>query len=93
MLSQELRQKLMTILRKDPKEAVRAIEAEPQILDILLRSDEQVENERNEKIKYINMTNQMQQRLEEEAKKLKTTQGLLIGAGVLFFLSLLEDSS
>lgn len=91
MLTKELRDKLIRSFKENPKEAIRTIEKEPQILDILLQSDKQVENEIQEKIKYVNMNTQMQAKLEEEAKKLKTTQGVLIGAGLLFFLSLLED--
>ncbi len=91
MLSKELREKLILAMKKDPKEAVKEIEKDPRILDILLNSDREAEMEKNERIKYVNMTYEIQNRLSEEAKKLKTTQGLLIGAGVLLLLSLLDE--
>lgn len=90
MLSKELREKLIQAMKKDPKEALKEIEKDPRILDILLNSDREAETEKNERIKYVNMTYEMQNRLSEEAKKLNTTQGLLIGAGILLLLSLLD---
>ncbi|MBI5391414.1 hypothetical protein HZB00_00260 [Candidatus Woesearchaeota archaeon] len=90
MLSKELREKLIQAMKKDPKEALKEIEKDPRILEFLLNRDQEAEMERNEKIKYVNMTYEMQNKLAEEAKKLNTTQGLLIGAGILLILSLLD---
>lgn len=90
MLTQELRNKLIETIKRDPKEAIKIIENEPGILTLLLRSNEETEQERNEKIKYINMSLQMERQLQEEARKLNTTQGLLIGAGILLLISLLD---
>jgi len=89
MLSDNLRDKLREAM-KDPKEAAKIIEKEPQILELLLKSDEEVGKERREKIKYVNMTNQMNQQLQEKAQQLKTTQGTLIGAGILLLFALLD---
>lgn len=83
MLSEDLRKKLRQSIKKNPKEAAKLIEKEPQILEALLNNDEQI-------IKYINMNSQMQTQLEEKAKELKTTQGVLIGAALLWFLYLLD---
>ncbi|MCD6477196.1 MAG: hypothetical protein J7K26_03515 [Candidatus Aenigmarchaeota archaeon] len=91
MLSDDLRQKLIQNIRKDPREAIKILEKEPQILEMLLNTEKEVEREKHEKIKYVNMTMQMQKQLQEKAKQLKTTQGLLIGAGVLLLLSLLDE--
>ena len=90
MLSKELREKLIESMKRDPKEAMKEIEKDPRILEFLLNSDKEAEKEKSEKIKYVNMTYQMQNKLAEEAKKLNTTQGLLIGAGILLLLSLLD---
>jgi murein L,D-transpeptidase YcbB/YkuD len=84
MLSDDLRDKLRRKLSQDPKEAVKEIENNPQILNFLLDSEEQ-------KIKYIKMNQELQTRLQDQANRLNVTQGLLIGAGLLFFLSLLDD--
>lgn len=103
MLSKELREKLIELMKKVPKEAIKEIEKDPKILEILLNNDlrlenekeryaKQLETEKREKIKYINMTYDMQVRLEEKARQLRTTQGLLIGAGILLLLSLLDDN-
>jgi len=90
MLTQDLRNKLVHAIKTDPKEAIKFIEKDPRILELLLNNDRELEQEKNEKIKYVNITHQMQSQLQEEAKKLNTTQGLLIGAGVLLLLTLLE---
>ena len=91
MLTKELREKLIELMKNKPKEAIKEIEKEPQILKILLNSDNEAENERKEKLKYVNMTSQMQTQLEQKSKDLKTTQGILIGAGILLILSLLDN--
>ena len=91
MLSQELRKKLKEEIKKDPKKALKMIEKEPQILQILLNSEEKAEETYKEKIKYVNMNSQMQAQLEEKAKQLKITQGILIGGALLWFLSLLDE--
>ena len=90
MLTEELRTKLVQTIKDDPREAIKLIKKEPKILDLLLNSENQLAQERQEKIKYINMTQQMNLQLQQEAKKLKKTQGILIGAGLLLLLSLLE---
>ncbi len=69
---------------KDPKEAVKEIEKDPQLLNILLDAE-------SEKTKYIKMNDDLQKRLQQQADKLNVTQGLLIGAGLLLLLSLLDD--
>ncbi|MDG7049953.1 MAG: hypothetical protein JRZ94_01980 [Nitrososphaerota archaeon] len=84
MLSDEFRDKLMRKLAQTPKEAVKEIENNPQILKILLDSE-------SEKIKYIKMNEELQTRLKQQSEKLNVTQGWLIGAGLLLFLSLLSD--
>lgn len=85
-----IQKKLMQIMKDDPKEAIKIIENEPKLLEILLTSEDQLEKEKSEKIKYINMTRGMEIQLQEAAKKLKTTQGLLIGAGIFWLLSNLK---
>ena len=70
---------------------MKEIEKDPGILKLLLNSDREAEIERTEKIKYVNMTYDMQNRLSQESKKLKVTQGLLIGAGILLLLALLDE--
>lgn len=90
MLSKELRDKLIEKMKENPKEAIKTIEKEPFILDWLLKSDQEVEKERAEKIRYVNMTMSMQRQLQEKAKELNVTQGILIGAGLLLLLSLLD---
>lgn len=84
MLSEEFREKLMKNLIQNPKEAVKEIEKDPQILKMLLDSE-------GEKIKYIKMNEELQTKLQEQARKMNVTQGWLIGAGLLLFLSLLDS--
>lgn len=84
MLSEEIREKLIKKLIQSPKEAVREIEKDPQILKMLLDSE-------GEKIKYIKMNEELQTKLQDQARKMNVTQGWLIGAGLLLFLSLLDD--
>lgn len=91
MLSDELVKKLTEAMKKEPKEAVKEIEHNPKILELLLNSSKEAELEKNEKVRYINMNAQMQQQLQKKSEELKTTQGLLIGAGILLLLSLLEN--
>lgn len=95
VLSQELRKKLVKLIKENPKKAIKELEKDPRILDILLNSDVELkktqEETKNEKIKYVNMTAHMQHQLKEQAEKLRISQGLLIGAGILLLLSLLED--
>lgn len=90
MLSEEFRKKLMEKLKKNPEELIEELKKEPKILGILLSSDKKAEEERKEKVKYVNMNMQMERQLREQAKKLNTTQGLLIGAGLLWLLSQLD---
>lgn len=89
-MTENLRKDLRKMIVEDPKTAIKTIEKEPNILEMLLNADEEADRERREKIKYVNMTMQMDQQLREKAKQLKTTQGVLIGAGILLLLSLLE---
>ena len=95
MLTEEFRGRLMQMIRENPKEAIKELEKNPRILDVLLNSHDELKKKqeeiRNEHIKYVNMTRHMQAQLKEQAEKLNTTQGLLIGAGVLILLSLLEN--
>ncbi len=84
MLSLEFREKLMKMLRERPKEAVKQIEKDPQILKMLLDSE-------SEKTKYIKMNDELQKRLEQKADQLNVTQGWLLGAGLLLFLSLMDE--
>ncbi len=84
MLTDDFREKLKRKLTQDPKEAVKEIEKNPQILNILLDSD-------GEKVKYIKMNQELQTKLTQQSQKLNVTQGWLIGAGLLLFLSLLDD--
>ena len=84
MLSDDFRNKLRKQLSQNPKEAVKEIEKNPQILNFLLDSE-------GDKTKYIKMNQELQTRLQEQATKLNVTQGLLIGAGLLLLISLLDD--
>lgn len=94
MLREDLRNKLKSKLLKNPKEAVKMIEEDPAIVKLLLEEIETKENEqRIEKVRYMNITRSMDQQLRETAERMKTTQGFLIGAGVLIFLMLLGDSN
>jgi len=83
MLNKILINSLREKLRENPKDAVKVLEEDPQILRALLDAE-------SETIKYINMSNQMEQQLRETAQRLKTTQGVVIGVGILFLLMLLD---
>jgi hypothetical protein len=91
MISDELREKLLNAMKKDPEEVKKEIEHNPQILEFLINTSKEAELEKNEKIRYINMNQEMQRQLEQKSKELKITQGVLIGAGILFLLSLLDN--
>jgi hypothetical protein len=93
MLTEELREKLMNLLRENPTEALKEIEKDPKILEILLSSDKSTKDSEEKVVKYINMNNQMQSQLAEQAQRLNTTQGLLIGTGLMLLLSLINDSN
>lgn len=84
MLSDDIREDLRKKLIKNPKQAVKDIEKDPQILKMLLDSE-------SEKIKYIKMNEELQTRLQQKAHDLNVTQGWLLGAGLLLFLSLMDD--
>ena len=84
MLREDLIDKMREELVKDPKKAVKIIEEDPKILEALLNSEK-------ERVKYVNMSFQMEQQLRDMAEKLKTTQGALLGAGLLFLLLLLKE--
>lgn len=84
MLTDDFRQKLRQQLVNQPKQAVKEIEKNPQILKFLLDSEEQ-------KIKYIKMNQELEDRLQNQSQRLNVTQGWLIGAGLLLLLSLLDD--
>ena len=79
-------------MKENPNKAAKEIADNPKILEILLSSDDQLEHERNEKIKYINMSQEMQRQLQEISNRLKISQGALIGAGVLFILSQFDNN-
>jgi hypothetical protein len=93
MLTDELRKKLIKLMQENPQEAMKELQKDPKLLEILLNNDSELKKTKeelnNERIKYVNMTSDMQVQLRQKAADLKTTQGLLIGAGVLFLLSLL----
>ncbi len=91
MDSNEFISQLLEKLKTRPKEVAKEIENNPQILEFLINSSKQAELEKNEKIRYINMNQEMQIQLEQKSKDLKVTQGVLIGAGILFILSLLDN--
>lgn len=95
MLTQDLRNKMMDMIRKNPLAAIKELEKNPELLKLLLNNDNKLQETeealKNERIKYVNMTNQMQAQLVEQAEKLRTTQGLLIGAGLLFLLAHLDQ--
>ena len=84
MLSDDFREKMIRKLTQDPKGAVKEIEKNPQILKLLLDSE-------GEKVKYIKMNEELQTKLQQQAQKLNVTQGWLIGAGLLLFISLLDE--
>ena len=84
MLSDDIRENLRKKLIKDPRQAVKEIQKDPQILKILLDSE-------SEKIKYIKMNEDLQNRLQDKARQLNVTQGWLLGAGLLLFLSLMDE--
>ena len=84
MLTDNFRKKLRQQLVNQPKQAVKEIERNPQILKFLLDSEEQ-------KIKYIKMNQELENRLQNQADRLNVTQGWLIGAGLLLLLGLLDD--
>jgi hypothetical protein len=92
MLSEELSKKLKELILKDPKLALDEIGKNPQILKALLNSQDEATNERKDKLKYVNMNQQMQIQLEQKSKELNTTQGVLIGAGIFILLALLSKS-
>lgn len=92
MLTEELTKKLKELILKDPKTALAEIGKNPQILKALLDSQDNIEKEKREKLKYVNMNQQMQFQLEQKSKELKTTQGVLIGAGIFLLLALLGNS-
>jgi hypothetical protein len=100
MLTKELREKLVKMMKNNPQAAIKELERDPQLLELLLNSQDELERakeeatrERAERIKYVNMTGAMEQQLREQAARLNTTQGLLLGAGLLFLLSNLEEQS
>ncbi len=68
----------------NPTNAVKSIEENPKLLESLLQSDE-------DKVKYVKLSNKMDMQLREQAEKLKTTQGALLGLGLMFLLMLLVD--
>lgn len=89
-LTEEIRNKLLEKAEKDPSAAIEEIKKDPNILKLLLNSDKQAEQEKNEKIRYVNMTYDMQRQLDQRAQELNTTKGLLIGAAIFVFLAALS---
>lgn len=96
MLSEELRIKLAQMMKDNPQEAIKEIQNDPKLLEILLNNDNELHKTKqelnNERTKYVNMTSSMQQDLREKSAQLKVSQGLLIGAGVLLLLKLLDEN-
>lgn len=97
MLTKEFRDKLVKLVKNDIKTAIKELELNPKLLELLLSDQDELErakaeiaHERSERIKYINMTAEMERQLREQATRLQTTQGLLIGAGVFMLLQHLE---
>ncbi len=94
MLIQELRDKLINLMKEHPQKAIEELQKDPRLVDILLNNDNELKKTKeqlhNERIKYVNMTSQMQLELKQRSVELKISQGLLIGAGVLLLLSLLK---
>jgi hypothetical protein len=92
MLTEELTKRLRELIIKNPTEAINEIGRNPQIIKALLDSQNEVESERRDKLKYVNMNQQMQIQLEQKSKELNMTQGVLIGAGIFLLLALLSKS-
>ena len=94
MLAEELRQRMTTLIKEHPEEAIKEFESNPDIMNLVL-SDQQSRQDaaraRAENVKYVKMNSELQQQLEEKARSLKVTQGVLIGFGVLFLLSQLDN--
>ena len=95
MLTDNLRTNLIDLMKTNPQEAIKEFQKDPKLFEILLSQNTELnktkEQLNNDRIKYINMTSAMQNNLKEQAEKLKTTQGLLIGVGLLWFLNRLSD--
>ena len=95
MLSDELRNKFAQMMKENPQGAINELQKDPKLLEILLNSDNELNKTKqeinNERTKYVNMTSTMQQELKEKSAQLKISQGLLIGAGVLLLLKLLDE--
>jgi len=97
MLTEEFRTSLINLLKEKPQEAIDELRRNPKLLDILLQSEgeltsakKQIDTEKAEKIKYVNLTTQRENQLKEIAQKLKTTQGALIGLGIILLLAYLD---
>jgi hypothetical protein len=94
MLTEELRNKLIELMKTDPQAAIEELKKDPKLLEILLSADQELKKTQEqlytEKIKYVNMTTATQNDLQKKAQELKTTQGLLIGAGIVLILALLS---
>lgn len=97
MFSEELRNRMLTQLSENPEAVAKEIQNNPNLLKALLDSDkqlaqtqQQLDNERNERIKYVNMTAAREDELRQKAVELRTTQGALLGLGLLMLLSALS---
>lgn len=86
MLIEELRKQLIEQLLRDPKGAARTVEENPKLYEALL-------GEGGKRVKYVNMSVEMEQGLKETAKRLRMPQGVLIGTGIMFLLMLLQEAS
>lgn len=84
MLSEKLRKELRSDLIKNPKQTIKKIQEDPQMLRMMLDAD-------SEKIKYVKMSDKLHSQLQRKAKQLKVPQGWIIGAGLLLFVSLMDD--
>ena len=87
MLSDELRTKMVALMRTEPQKAVKEIEAHPEILSMLLNDSASLQQEKNEKIKYIILNQRLEAQIDELAKRLNISKGLLLGAGAFLLVS------
>lgn len=97
ILTDELKKKLKEQLRSNPTEAVKILQENPKLIEALLAVEDKksqlenaVQQSESERVKYVNMSRQLNQQLTKTAQDLKITQGVLLGAGFLFLLMLLD---
>jgi hypothetical protein len=97
ILTDELKKKLKEQLKNNPTEAIKIIQQNPKLIEALLAAEDEksrLENEKHgldgERVKYMNISSQLNQQLVTTAQDLKTTQGFLLGAGLLVLLMLMD---